>query len=349
MSDKVRAWVWELDLPPARKLVLLWLAGRATDNGVAFPGEREIRDKTGLGERMVRYHLGALVTGGADQNDAPRRPLLFRIERRVGAARNTSNVYILRVPWAEQAEVRRDLEELKHIPESAMTKVLTSVGVGATGCPQVDSSGGNGLPSVGEAGCPEVGATGCREESSLRNSHGNTPPRPPMRVPQQQGEVVAEANQTVPLTGDADRERTARTLAEAFYHGLGADLSAVTPPLRKRDLAIARNLVDVGASAPEAEAYAREMTGNGTRIAPVDLRSFERERLGWQARRRAHDLDRRRIVDRTGQPPSWQSERSANPGCAGPVATGSDDGTVRDEHDERLRQTLRHVLLGQNC
>lgn len=267
----------------------------------------------------------------------------------MGAARNTSNVYILRVPWAEQAEVRRDLEELKHIPESAMTKVLTSVGVGATGCPQVDSSGGNGLPPVGEVGCPEVGATGCREESSLRNSHGNTPPRPPMGVLQQQGEVVAEANQTVPLTGDADRERTARTLAEAFYHGLGADLSAVTPPLRKRDLAIARNLVDVGASAPEAEAYCPDMTGNGARIAPVDLRSFERERLGWQARRRAHDLDRRRIVDRTGQPPSWQSERPANTGCSGPVATGSDDGTVRDEHGERIRQTLRHVLLGQDC
>jgi len=52
----VQTWVWDLDLQPARKLVLLWLAGRATESGVAFPGEREIRERTGLGERMVRYH-----------------------------------------------------------------------------------------------------------------------------------------------------------------------------------------------------------------------------------------------------------------------------------------------------
>ena len=54
MSDKVQAWAWELDLQPARKLVLLWLAGRATESGVAFPGESEIRERTGVGERMVR-------------------------------------------------------------------------------------------------------------------------------------------------------------------------------------------------------------------------------------------------------------------------------------------------------
>jgi hypothetical protein len=78
MSDKVRAWVLDLELPPARKLILLWLAGRATDNGVAFPGEREIREKTGLGERMVRYHLQALADRDADElrtkpGELPRR------------------------------------------------------------------------------------------------------------------------------------------------------------------------------------------------------------------------------------------------------------------------------------
>ena len=134
MSDKVRAWVWVLDLPPARKLVLLWLAGRATDNGVAFPGEREIRDKTGLGERMVRYHLQALTAEEWDGPDTNRSPLLLRIERPIRAGRNTSNVYILRVPWAESTAVRRDLEELKHISEAALNEALATVGVGATGC-----------------------------------------------------------------------------------------------------------------------------------------------------------------------------------------------------------------------
>src|SRR5260370_14118569 len=113
MSDKVRAWVWELDLPPARKLVMLWLAGRATDNGVAFPGEREIRDKTGLGERMVRYHIQGLTADELDRSDTNPGPLLLRIERPIRAGRNTSNVYVLRVPWAEPTSHRRDLPEQK--------------------------------------------------------------------------------------------------------------------------------------------------------------------------------------------------------------------------------------------
>src|SRR5438876_12149346 len=120
MSDKVRAWVWELDLPPARKLVMLWLAGRATDSGVAFPGEREIRDKTGLGERMVRYHLQRLTADDVDRPGPNPGPLLLRIERPIRAGRNTSNVCVLRVPWAEPTAVRRDLEELKHISEAAL-------------------------------------------------------------------------------------------------------------------------------------------------------------------------------------------------------------------------------------
>jgi hypothetical protein len=152
MSDKVRAWVWDLALPPARKLMLLWLGGRATDNGVAFPGEREIREKTGLGERMVRYHLRALADRDVDTLHAKPGPLLLRVERRVSADRNTSNVYVLRVPWAEPTAVRRDLEELKHVPQASLNEVLARVG---------------------------VGATGCREESSLGNRHWDIPPYPP--------------------------------------------------------------------------------------------------------------------------------------------------------------------------
>ena len=97
MSDKVQAWVWDLDLQPAHKLVLLWLAGRATENGVAFPGEREIRGRTGLGERMVRYHLRWLARDHDDKQQ-PKRPLVVRVERRITSQRNSSNVYILAVP-----------------------------------------------------------------------------------------------------------------------------------------------------------------------------------------------------------------------------------------------------------
>ena len=343
MSDRVQGWVWDLDLQPARKLVPLWLAGRATDNGVAFPGEREIRERTGLGERMVRYHLQWLASDRND-NGQPKRPLVVRIERRLTSQRNTSNVYILAVPWQQPDAVRRDLDELRHVTKSATEQAL--IQVGATGCPQVASTEAIGLPPVGEAGCPEVGATGCREEPSLWNRHRSTPPKPPEGEPQQ-GKVVVDAA-CAAVRADADRERTARMLAEAFYHGLGGNAAAVTLPLRKRDVAIARQLVDVGASPGEAEAYAREMAAKDGRIAPIDLRSFERERLGWQARRRTRELDQHRVVDRTGQPPSWQSDRPAQTADFAHVATRSGDGTVPDECGERLTETFRSVLLRRN-
>jgi hypothetical protein len=147
MSDKVQGWAWDLDLQPARKLVLLWLAGRATDNGVAFPGEREIRERTGLGERMVRYHLQWLA-GDRDDTGQPKRPLVIRIERRISSQRNTSNVYILAVPWQEPNAVRHDLEELQHVTKAAIEQALTVLRqVGATDCPE--GSGGNGLPRGG--------------------------------------------------------------------------------------------------------------------------------------------------------------------------------------------------------
>jgi hypothetical protein len=95
---------------------------------------------------------------------------------------------------------------------------------------------------------------------------------------------------------------------------------AVTASIRRRDEVIARQLVAVGATPAEAETYARETSVASGRIAPVDLRSFERERLGWLARRRGKGLAERRVVDRTGQPPSWQTR----PGEAGPTPVASE-------------------------
>jgi hypothetical protein len=155
------------------------------------------------------------------------------------------------------------------------------------------------------------------------------------------------------VTHDPDRDQAPRLMAEAFYRGLGADSAAVTPPLRRRDLVIARDLVAVGATPLEAEAFAREMSGKSMRIAPVDLRSFERERLGWQARCRGAKLEERRVVDRTGQPPSWQSEPPASADANGTVLSRtpkrSAKGTVIDARREQLRHTLTSVLFGQNC
>src|SRR5919205_3865124 len=114
MSAKVQGWAWDQDLLPQRKLLLLWLANRATDAGVCFPAKRELAQHTGLGERMVRYHL-AWLASDQDEDGQPKTPLLQIIERPVGGERNTSNVYVLRVPWAQPEEVRAELAEFKHM------------------------------------------------------------------------------------------------------------------------------------------------------------------------------------------------------------------------------------------
>jgi hypothetical protein len=96
-------------------------------------------------------------------------------------------------------------------------------------------------------------------------------------------------------------------LVAAHCRGLDSDIASLTQPLLRRELAIARDLVAAGATPDEAEAFARDVGADAGRKAPIDgLRTFERERLGWLARRRGRQLAERRVVDRTGQPPSWQ-------------------------------------------
>ena len=349
MSAKVQGWVWDLDLAAQPKLLLLWLANRATDAGVCFPTKRELGRRTGLSERMVRYHLEALARDRDDQGD-PRAPLLSIIERRVAADRNTSNVYVICVPWAEPNVVRAELNELKHIPNKSLR------GVGTTGCTQ--GGGGDGLHPVGTTGCTQVGVTGCTENRSPVLSHRITPPIPPEDSQQQQG-VVVDRTERVDAPGmerraNPDQDDAAEELANAFYGGLGAGPDGVTAAIRRRDMAIARQLGAAGATAAQAEAYARETSAASGRIAPVDLRSFERERLGWLARRRGGDVSQRRLVDRSGQPPSWRTARSEQEPT--PVATNIVEPQVSapppdpslnacEASRDRLGETLRGLLL----
>jgi len=347
MSAKVQGWVWDLDLAAQPKLLLLWLANRATDAGVCFPTKRELGRRTGLSERMVRYHLEALARDRDDQG-APRAPLLSIIERRVAADRNTSNVYVICVPWAVPDVVRAELNELKHIPNKSLR------GVGTTGCTQV--GGDDGLHPVGTTGCTQVGVTGCTENRSPVLSHRITPPIPPEDNQQQQG-VVVDKTERVDAAGlerrpDPDQDDAAEKLANAFYGGLGAGPDGVTATIRRRDMAIARQLVAVGATAAQAEAYARETSAASGRIAPVDLRSFERERLGWLARRRGGDVSQRRVVDRSGQPPSWRTARSpeepvpdAPNGIEPPVPAQGPSFNPAQASSDRLGETLRGLLL----
>jgi hypothetical protein len=153
-------------------------------------------------------------------------------------------------------------------------------------------------------------------------------------------------------------EEPARALVDAFYCGLGAALSTATLAMQRRDLVIARQLVAAGATPREAEAYARETSGMEGRLAPIDLRSFERERPGWLAR---HHRQERRYTDRTGLPPTWLAgtpdlasaltpppQAESPPGDLGAAAELAMAATVRGRSElagERLGCALRTALL----
>ena len=207
---------------------------------------------------------------------------------------------------------------------------------------------------MGTTGCTQVGVTGCTENRSPVHSHRITPPIPPEDSQQQQGVVVdmTERVDTPGMERRAGQDDAAEELANAFYGGLGAGPDGVTVAIRRCDIAIARQLVAAGATAAEAEAYAREASAASGRVAPVDLRSFERERLGWLARRRGGDVSQRRLVDRSGQPPSWRPARSLEepvpdaPNASQPLVRAPGPSLSASEASgDRLGETLRGLLL----
>jgi len=65
MSIKLMSLVWELDLPPGEKLVLLALADQANDAGhQCWPSVSTIAHRSGQGERTVRRAFGELERKG---------------------------------------------------------------------------------------------------------------------------------------------------------------------------------------------------------------------------------------------------------------------------------------------
>ncbi|MBO1325363.1 helix-turn-helix domain-containing protein [Acetobacter sp. TBRC 12305] len=64
MSARARDWAYSVQLPLCQKFVLVALAERANDEGIAWPSARTISDMTGACERAVRYALKQLEQGG---------------------------------------------------------------------------------------------------------------------------------------------------------------------------------------------------------------------------------------------------------------------------------------------
>jgi hypothetical protein len=102
------------------------------------------------------------------------------------------------------------------------------------------------------------------------------------------------------VTSETELVIRADRLVDAFYEGLGVGTGGLTRSILARERSIARQLVAAGATSAEAEGYARDMAGVPNRLAPIDLRSFERERSTWAARH-GRAASSRRYVDRTGQ------------------------------------------------
>lgn len=189
-----------------------------------------------------------------------------------------------------------------------------------------------------------------------------TPPIAPQPAPQQQQQgdgmkLTLTVCSPAGLFRNEDLE-TAGALVAAFYRGLDSMPTVATAAMQRRDVAIARQLVAAGATPDEAEAYARQCSGLEGRLAPIDLRSFERERPAWLVRHRRQE---RRHVDRSGLPPTWMVDASlpvpsvAPPPQAAPLSGTADRPVVGVPAvlstsggglaGARLAQALRSVVL----
>lgn len=64
MSVEASSWAWKQKLKPGAKLVLLCLADHANAEGLCWPGQDGISNKTGLDRSTVVGHLGKLEESG---------------------------------------------------------------------------------------------------------------------------------------------------------------------------------------------------------------------------------------------------------------------------------------------
>jgi hypothetical protein len=249
-------------------LVLLAIADFADDDGQAFPSIRTLARKARLSERQVQRVIAEPVNIG---------------ELKVKPGRGTQGSHLFRVTVGEAAPASATPRQ-NVAPDNVSPPRECRTGV---------------TPATPE------GVTLASPKPSHPEPSGTITPLPLTDAIQQPGMVKgSEANPHPPPTVEPIASHTtAWELASALYRGLGSDLQAVTEPVRRRELAIAEQLVGIGATPAEAEAYARETRAQSARVAAIDLCSFERERVSWKARRDADHSGAARRIDRTGQPP----------------------------------------------
>jgi len=110
MTIKAMNWAWEVDLPPALKLVLLKLADRANDDGECWPGQASVAKACGIGARTLVRHIATLEQMG-----------LIKTEKRYGQdGKRSTNIYLLSLS-ANLAHGLSAKSCTNHVPTVALT------------------------------------------------------------------------------------------------------------------------------------------------------------------------------------------------------------------------------------
>ena len=82
MSIKIMSLIFEGDLPPTKRLIMLSLADHANDEGVCYPSISRLCQRTGLKQRSVQKNIAELEADGY-------------IKRDMNGGRRGSNLYTL--------------------------------------------------------------------------------------------------------------------------------------------------------------------------------------------------------------------------------------------------------------
>jgi hypothetical protein len=278
MSIEVMSRVWQRSRQAGDALlVLLAIADFADDCGVAYPSVPTLARKARLSERQVQRVIGELIV--AEE---------LRVEP--GQGRHASHLYRVIVGTG-----RQDVPGDRMSPRHSVAHDRMSPGRRHWRLPGVTPATSTGVtPASPEPSSPEPSGT-----------------ITPLRPTQQQGVDVDRDDLTEPSPKDPSKSPV--LLVDGLYRGLGVDRRELTRTMQARELAIAGQLTESGATADEAEAYARDVSTAGNRLAPIDMRSFERERPSWLARRRLSRGGGGRYVDRTGLGINGQPAAPGNP------------------------------------
>jgi DNA-binding MarR family transcriptional regulator len=117
MTIRAMNWAWEIELPPALKLVLLKLADRANDDGECWPGSASIAKACGIGARTLVRHLAQLEELGLIKSTA----------RYNDDGKRTNNIYQLDLDGSLSANLAHGLSAkscTNHVPTVAHDKEL---------------------------------------------------------------------------------------------------------------------------------------------------------------------------------------------------------------------------------